>query len=58
MFTIEEIIKLLEHIKSKHGNLYVGEIIYSEDYPTEILSIAPCVVTNPSEKSKLMVIFD
>ena len=58
MFTIEEIIKLLEHIKSKHGNLYVGEIIYSEDYPTEILSIAPCVVSNPLEKGKLMVIFD
>ena len=57
MFTIEEIIKLLEHIKSKHGNLYVGEPIYSGDYPTKIIPVAPCVITSPLDK-KLLVVFD
>ena len=58
METINDIIKLLEDIKSKYGNLDVGEMIYSEDYHTKIMRIKPCVVTNPLCKDKYMVMFD
>ena len=44
--TIDDIVKLLEEIKAKHGNLYVSEIFYgSEDYPKiEVIPIKPCVI--------------
>ena len=58
--TIDDIVKLLEEIKAKHGNLYVSEIFYgSEDYPKiEVIPIKPCVITDPLHKDKHLVIFD
>lgn len=58
LHNIDEIIEALQSIKQKYGNLLVAEIFYNGDYPTEVESILPCVVTNPLNKKEYLVIFD
>jgi hypothetical protein len=56
--TIDEIVEQLLIIKSKRGNLQVALLLFSEDYPTEVVAIKPCIVTNPINISEYIVIFD
>lgn len=58
LLTIDEIIKELEDIKAKQGNVKVAMLVFSEDYPTQVIAIKPCIVTNPDNEKEYLVIFD